>query len=223
SSSIINPGSLLSIFAPVSLSNGVVIGKQTTVSVPDILAKLNNPNYNPPVYTNANIRQIGLTPESKHLVLVVVGGADSKTLVVILTCSHNVGIDVVLVHKEDYELIDNGICIIQNIGGEITRTCYNLDDSVTSFIDYPYEYPEDVTGMPQRTCQITREDGNNSVNCEIEEDVCVPIGPVNPCSSMNPNSPFLVTNNNLCECSSPGESEVYECKDPIVDNTSTTT
>ncbi|PVV01928.1 hypothetical protein BB560_003634, partial [Smittium megazygosporum] len=229
----ISAGSIINIFAPVSIKNGVVVGKQASVSVPNILSSLNNPNYKPAVYTDATISKIGYTPNSVrglttsgfnllsllsgcqfHLENVDADGADTKTLVAISICIPIAG----LTCKDsgysynDYELIDNGICVIQDNNGSETQTCYEIDESVTSFVDYPYEYPDGAEGMMRRVCTIDRNaDEGDQVVCETDPNaVCEPIGPVNPCKDMDEDTSIFVNDNELCKCYSYNDYELID-------------
>ncbi|PVV01890.1 hypothetical protein BB560_003673, partial [Smittium megazygosporum] len=322
----ISAGSIINIFAPVSISNGVVVGRQTSVSVPNILSSLSNPSYKPAVYTDATISKIGYTASSVRglttsgfNMLSLLSGCKctnclslSSLLSSIFTLSSfgecrcgwcrykNTGCYYNLYSKcwyrcvpcsggncpkttttttttrptsttttkpsstttttkpsstttttkptttstttkptsttttstrptsttttpglicddsgysyNDYELIDNGICVIQDIGGSESQTCYELDESVTSFIDYPYEYPDGAEGMMRRVCTIDRDaDEGDQVVCETDPDAeCERIGPLNPCGSLNEETYIYVNDGNLCECTNPGEADDEE-------------
>ncbi|PVV05158.1 hypothetical protein BB560_000324 [Smittium megazygosporum] len=122
-----------------------------------------------------------------------------------------------------YRLIDGGICIFSDDSYSGTTTCYSIDNSVTTFIDYPTNYPYGASGMIRRICTIDRYSYSPGVSCVNDPNgECEPIGPVNPCKSKDKNVIMYVDGNKLCKCTNPGVSEYSDCQQPINTDTSST-
>ncbi|PVV02308.1 hypothetical protein BB560_003242, partial [Smittium megazygosporum] len=80
-----------------------------------------------------------------------------------------------------YEVIENGICIVNSKDYSNSRTCFRVENSVTSFVDYPIFTPNGATGMRRRTCAINR---NDSYSPKVE---CIS-NPTDICESINENN-----------------------------------
>ncbi|PVV00608.1 hypothetical protein BB560_005006, partial [Smittium megazygosporum] len=95
----------------------------------------------------------------------------------------------------EYKLTNKGVCYLKDKYSN-KWVCFNMENSVKTFVDYPYAYPNKATGMKKRTCKINRSKNvKQPVKCTTEKyAICEPINKVNPCSTMKSYIPYIFKN-----------------------------